>query len=490
MKSIGCILQLLAICLINAGFYNAAMANTSADFSLARMFFDKKNYSATLLLLANEKPTLDSLWLMAESYFRLKQWSDAKPLFEKIISTVKNKKEKQKAAVRIFDILLNQHDLDNSISYYVLLKKDYGNLNGRINYAMGKALYDAQYIDHAKKILSNIKKGDDFYARARYILASMELGHKDKKASIKDYNLIEKLKVVDTVDLAVKEMAILAQARLWADMGNLELARKAYERVSREPFVDVAVDELIRALLAKAEEAKYGLGEFAKMPARFRNQVENDILAKALDVVEAYRKKREITAKKTELETLMAQLMVETGRYDDARVLLAELSQYYTAMKEELTSRSSIWPMFSLDADKHSKNYLIIDELLEYNKDAKRIKEMRDQITESRKLLNELASKTQFILPQNSVLINAKSKQAYLEQSYNQMVINEQEELAKILLKQMAERIAKADFWRAYLVQREMDDNKKQIDAVVGFQEEANNNFEQQFQNIDKGSTP
>src|SRR5580698_2081922 len=132
----------------------SAMSSHAADISLAHIFFEKKNYEAALLALQDITPTLDSRWLAAESYFRLKQWAKAKAYYEEIFSLVKNKAEKKKADLRIFDVLINQHDLDNSISHYVSLKKKYGNLNGRIHYALGKALYDMQYFDQAKKIFN------------------------------------------------------------------------------------------------------------------------------------------------------------------------------------------------------------------------------------------------------------------------------------------------------------------------------------------------
>lgn len=462
-------------------------AKSSNETTLARMFFNKKDYYASIALLEQQKHDIDNLWLLAESYFHLKQWVKAKPYYEEILLMLKNKQDKKKASLRIFDILLNQHDIEGCIAYYVSLKKDYGNLSGRVHYGLGKSLYDAQYLDHAQKILGNIKKGDDFYARARYILASIDLDHIDKKNSIKAFNAIEKLPIIATEDFAVKEMAILAQARLLADIDNLNLAKKAYQRVSREPFLDIAIEELMRLFLAKAKQVAYGLGQFAKIPKKYQNQVKNEFLYNALDIVQSYRKKREITAIKPELETIMAELMIETARYDDARLILGELSSHYLAMKKELLSED-VWPIFSLNHDYH--DYLGINILMKNHKLFNNIKKWSVDIKKSRNDLDDLVDKSSLLYPNNPNLISAKLKQRNLEESYRQLVLSEQKNLLKDISKQIAGKIAYADYLRALLVKYEMDDHNKQIDSVIQFQSKNIETFEQMLKKIEKGSAP
>ena len=132
-------------------------------------------------------------------------------------------------------------------------------------YTVGKILYDQNLLAEAAELFVKVPKGDEYFMRAAYILAAMKLHKVDIKDSILAFNAIEKSPVIAVEDTWVRDLAILAQGRIFIDAGLIREAEKAYLRVPlTSAFAESASYELIKGLIVRSELATSGLGAFQR----------------------------------------------------------------------------------------------------------------------------------------------------------------------------------------------------------------------------------
>lgn len=470
----------------------------------ARTFFRRHDYPAVLLLLEGHAKSLEAKWMVAESLFRLHNYLRAKTSFEQILKETKDPIERRKAEIRLFDVDLLAKDLQGSIDRYVKFKTEYKKATARMSYGLGKALYDVGYFDRADAILRSVPKGSEFYLRARYIMAAIGLDKRSPQASAKLFRQIEDLPMVSVEDHAVHEMAILAQGRIFADSDREDLAAKAYERVSLAgKFGETATIELVRAMLYRAEQARLGDGRFKKSSAFRRELVEKEAILSASRAIGRFRKAHEIDWQRPELLTLMASVLVETKRYEDARIAYDELIGHFRPIEEALVGpkndHSQIWPYFALDYDRKPRpdrrTSLIAgvpESLIKRLPDVKELLLMRARIEESGRQLRALETRAVRLDLVNSkaLLARVRQNQQKIERAYDKVVIRKQTEISHEVANILNRSLAEAEFKRAELVLREMGDLKKKLDVVQDFQSEQNDQFEKSLKELHNGGTP
>ncbi len=470
----------------------AAPVLLEARLGHARTFFRKHDYRTALLMLGDKIESLDALFIAAESNFRLDQFTAAARYFERIVETTKDPIELRKALIRLFDIDIRNKDVQSAVNRYVAYGKKYKNPPAIMRYSLGKVLFDEgsaadnaeraeEFFKRAATILRGIPKGNEFYMRARYIIAAMELGKKKPAQSVKEFGLIEKLKPVSAEDYSVRELAILAQARILAEAKREDLADQAYARVSLAgEFGETATIEAIRTMLARANEAQLGLGRFAKATPFKKQTVQSDALQKALDSVMRYRKVHEIDWHKPELLTLMSWLYVQTKRYADGRLAYDKLIGHYRPIYDELSKEATdnqVWPFFALDFERDllaPRNIAMIEgvpAVLMKNVPAiDEIKAMRNKIEADEKKLRNLESRAQEVASGLPQLQRDRAQQTAIVDAYNAMVQKKQLRIRKEIANNINQCLAEADFDRAALVVHEMRDLKKQQNVVHDFQ--------------------
>jgi tetratricopeptide (TPR) repeat protein len=478
----------------------SALVDIDIHEAHARTLFRKKNFQAAVLALQGKSLTLDGQWITAESLFRLGNYNDAKVHYEQIVTDAKDTIQKRKAAIRLFDVDILLGNVQSSVARYTQFQKDFGQPSGRMKYALGKMLYDAQHFDRASTILRGIKKGSEFYARARYIVATIGLEGRDFNASVKLFNQIEALVPVSTEDYAVRQMAILAQGRIFADNGREDLAEKAYARVTLEnPFGEIALSELIKAMLNRAFEAKYAEGRFNKVGAFRRGLVEKAAIESAQKAVERFRKTHEISWQNPDLLTQIASLLVLARRYDDARLLLAELTDHFRPIHALLlaeTKQEALWPCFALDFERDGSPLPTLlkgvpNSMVKGLGEIQEIMALRDRIELSHKKLHELLEAASLAGVSNIDFLNQASlTQTALEASYVSMALEEQAKIGVKVASLINQSLAEAEFLRARLVQQQMANLEKQVGVVQQFQNDKIELFEHKLNEIDEGSVP
>ncbi len=473
------------------------LSESVANEAHARVMFRRANFLGAVLALGNEPATVEGRWILAESLFRLHRYDEAKARFEQVLTESKDSIEQRKLYIRLFDCALRSGNLPQAIASYEVFKKRYQKAPAIMSYGLGKALFDADYDKRALSLLRSVPKDNEFFMRSRYLLAVMDLDTRPAKASLKLFSQIEKMIPLSVEDYSVRELAILAQARLYVDADREELAQAAYERVLLNgPYGETATIELTRVFIAKAESAAYKEGSFAKVSAYSRELSERSAINKALQVIERYRAVKEIDWNQPELHTLMAFLLVKSGRYQEARLAYAELIDHYRPIYQQLlggagNQANKIWPCFALD---FSEDYLVDGVPVELFKNIVNFGEvikLKERLQDSGRRLKELELKARQWKLSESMTRLAIVRASHQEQvkAYEDMIIFSQEKIRSRAAEVINQTMAEAEYKRAELALLEMQDLKKQLDAAQNFQTKKIENFEETLKENDKGGS-
>lgn len=467
--------------------------------ALARAFFRKNKFHATLSALGEHPLSEDGHFMKGESFFRLSKWAEAKPHFAHLHKEGSNLTARRKAALRLFDIEILQGNLEATIAAYVAFQKEFKTPSARMRYGLGKALYDAEYHEKAKTVLSGIKKDNEYFARARYIIATIGLDKKEYKKTARIFNQIEKLKPVSVEDYAVQQMAILAQGRLLVELGREDLAEKAYARVSKQrPYGDKALSEFIHAMVNRATKARLGEDKYKKTSLSRREVIVRQSLESAVRAAENYQKLSPVDWHNPSLSVQIASLMVEVGRYEDARLMLDELVGHFRSLETKLVQaeqNNSLWNSLKLDFEQSRGEQALMWGIPDnWLKDLTSLKELlsaRDKIELSHKVLEEqLEAAKSMKIASLDIFEKARRTQEALEDAYVRTAIKKQDKINKNIALIINKNMADAEYLRARLVERQMADIKKQIGAVQSFQDEKIELFEGMLKKIDEGTSP
>lgn len=472
-----------------------------AHLSHARTFFRRHDYRTALLMLDGAINDTETRFIAGESHFRLGHLDAAKRYFKQIADETKDPIERRKALIRLFDIDVREHNIQDAIDRYVAFAKEYKKPTAQMRYSLGKALYDTGYFERSEKMLRAIPKGNEFFLRARYIVATMNLEKKKPEEMAKFFGQIEAEKPVSTEDYVVHELAILAQGRIFAQAGKEDLADKAYARVKLAgEYGEVATRESVRMQLTRATEARLGQGRFKKSSTARRKVFEAQAIQAALKSITRYRKASEIDWRKPELLTLMARLYVESKRYDDARLAYQELIGHYRPLYDDFKNEAAdekVWAYFSLDfaREQHkAKKFTMLpgvpDVLVRGLPDVEEILSLRDRIEANQQKLSEQWELSSVLGgSERAAIDDARATQLALVIAYNEMVIKKQRKIKKAVADILNRSLAEAEFKRAELVVLELQDLKKQQDAVHSYQSEKLDAFSDELKKLEEGGS-
>lgn len=463
-------------------------ATGKAYVNYAQFLAEKEQFLSALNVLNEAKiSSNDAHLLKANILYRLSRFDEALPLYQSVLDEISDAEQKRNITIRIFDIYLLRHDLRKSIDLFESYEKNYKNVPAKMCYSLGKELFNAGYNNKASNILSVIPKGDEFYNRARYIMAVINIDKRPLKNSVKLFNDIEKLTPVSVEDHSVQSMAILAQARLYVDAAREDIAAKVYQRVPLfGPLGEKATVELVTILTMRAEMAANKEGKFAKASDGARERIEKTAVADALSAIERFRAAHMIDWKTPELLGATAFLYAKSFRYDEARKAYGLLLDHYRPLYDSIIAgKGPSWGVLELNGQSHEvpevaeefvRNIPELAQLLE----AKRVIKERDQTLDE--LKESYGEKHPLIeaafLRQNKLKVTYAKLQLLVEQKVNAVV---------------AERINKtlafAEYQRAEIARLEMNSLDKQRAANSNFQTEKSREFERELTQIDEGGS-
>lgn len=430
----------------------------------ARSYFRHHDYEKALSLVSDDEA---SILIAAESAFRLGQYEKAKGYFEKLLAN--NFGPKRKIDIRLFEIALALGDVARAEAIYESFPKQ--NRPAKMSYGLGKAFFDGKEYEKARAVLSAIDKDSEFYLRARYILASLDVGVKKPQELVKLFKQIEDEKMVSVEDHGVHDLAILAQGRILVDAKREDLADAVYQRITSGPYFAKATEELVTALLNRANRAKYSLGSFKNASEFARSEEIKKDNAQALLALERYQKTSPIDWQTPNLLALQAELLGKNKRYDEAQVAYGKLFDHYNLVKEQLKD-TKLWDMF--DVDKKTAELALIPK--EFLPKSEEILQLKDQLQKAQEDLLELREAKM----DEALLAEAQTLHDDLKDQYLEIASIKQKEMSEQILASINKQLAEPEFKRAELVLAQMNDMKKQLDAVQDYQTNKIDNFERQ----------
>lgn len=442
-------------------------------------------YNKTILSQQGQIATLKEKWSMAESFFGLQQFAKALPYYRQIFEESKDPAEKEEASFRIIESELLAQNLEKAIAHFKALPKNYQEaLPKKLAYALGKALFDKND-PRARDFLNRVDAGD-YFLRARYLLAVMNLGQVAKGQSIKSFEEISKAQPNSLEDRWVQDLALLAQARIYADAKDFDRALSTYRSISQSSgFYETATAESIKVLLYQRDLLLLGLDRFAKLSVEDRNLLAKDNLDKALDAIFNFSKWQKIDWRNYELLSMMASLMVKARRYQDAKLAYDELIEHYRPIRIALrdpASSPNLWSYFAVNGHGKNRSWILIDgvppSLFEGIADVKEIIALRDRIEASASRLRQIEEEKNLLgksFDQN--IERARINQRALETAYREAVLQKQHDIKKQLALRLDNFLAEAEYGRAEAAIAYMRDIETQLGAIQEFNRENNNYF-------------
>jgi tetratricopeptide (TPR) repeat protein len=492
----------LAILSSSMGWAQEIGEKLPVNVTNARVFFLKHEYLKAILAINGEAKTHGAQWIMAESLFRLGEYKKAEVYFEMLLHTIKDTTEREKIVFRLFDIMIINNDIKKAFDRFKEFQGAFKKVPERMAYAMGKAFYDSGDRYHSKEILLLIPQGNEFFIRAQYIIGAMVLNKQNFQESLDIFNKIEHTVPVSVEDYAVRDLAILAQARIFAENNLEDMAEKAYGRVPlKGSFAETATIELIRMMIYQRDRARLSLDRFKNISLIQRESIERASLDTAIRVLDRFRKEHEINQQHPEILSLMASLMLETKRYADARVAYDKLIEHYRPIRHMLNTindaQNEIWPYFAIDyrqqlGTTHRMSLVagMPSSLLRGLSEIKEIISLRDRIEESGKKLELLEEASTLEAAKNNLnLEQVRAKQHTIENAYRVMVISKQSDLKQKVSHIIDNFLAEAEFKRAFLVVAEMRDKKEQLKVIRDFQSNNIAVLEKRFKELSKGGS-
>jgi len=329
--------------------YPASALTKSAYFQLGNFYFDKKNYEKALEwykeIDANSLTSKESeeyRFKLAYSYFTLKKYTDAEPLFAKL----KDEKGPFNEASIYYFAYLNYLDAD-----YTTALREFERLQGSTTYKASypyyiSALYflNKRYDDVLKYTIPAIETIDQQYKAEMYrLVAASYFAKADYKNSISyyqkfqdldrgaiqnnqdDYQMgyaylklgdqkraIKELEKLSTPD-AFYQSGMITLGEAFIKDGNKQGARNAFFRASKLDFDPKLKEE--------------GLYNYAKL------SYELEFHSVALDAVQEFLKTYPKSTRINEAKTLLGQVLLSTKNYKEAVYILETINNKNTETK-------------------------------------------------------------------------------------------------------------------------------------------------------------
>lgn len=181
--------------------------------------------------------TSDAEWYLAESLFGMGNADIAESRYLAIVQQ-RQHTFREDAVRRLLEIYAMDADTSRFEALYEaeVLR---GGLqpNDLIRYSIAKSFYGRGEVARARSYFQEIQPGSEFFSRSQYFLAAMRLAEGTPEALAESATAFATLADAETAsaeDRAVRDLAVLAVARLHYEAGRVDEAIAAYHRVSDE----------------------------------------------------------------------------------------------------------------------------------------------------------------------------------------------------------------------------------------------------------------
>lgn len=449
----------------------------------ASILMAQKEYARVVFFLKEKATSFEEKMILAKAYSALGENESALRLYRSLYDAAP--KDMQRDLLNeIFFAHLSLNDVGSAAHTYQELKNLDANVLAKVHYALGRALFVRNRYDDARLYLGRVGQNNPFSMRAQYLLGTMETQKKNEHAS-KIFQAINSMPLLSTEDYSVKQLSLLATARLKQEQGQHYEAGRLYQEIQKGTlFGDLALMESIEGYLKLSQEISTGQNAVRPMIAEERPKEASRALQEAVKLLDEYQQNNAIDWTKPKLFLLMIRVLEKSDRYNDARLAADYLVKYFSSIESEYllegfaehlkkqldleNEKINVFPYLPTDM----KNSLpIITTLLE----------MRQTILTNRDKLSVIKQQAK-----SFDLGNAHNKLAELSENQRRIEGAYYREIGRIAIDvrrqiraKVREIVKEAQFLRAEITLKEYARNKAKLDALRTYNAQRFKEFEE-----------
>ncbi len=280
----------------------------------------------------------ESLYFLADALYELGNIGASRVYFERLLA-LRGHEFHDEAILRLMAIASSHGRFDDVDRYYTDYLAVAGtSAPGQVRYLRAKSLFQAKRDDDALAELARIPTGEAFDLRARYLRVAM-LTRQDK---LNDALLVVddllKLKPVAVADREVKEVAILARARLLYELDRLTESIDAYQDIEfGSKHLITMLYEVTLTYVRRGQIALHGTKTDGLTDAARRANAKVEY-KKALRQLEDLRALDPNGLRSADIELLAGSLKLQLLEFDGAEQTFGDVVSRYRAADGELAT--------------------------------------------------------------------------------------------------------------------------------------------------------
>ncbi len=275
----------------------------------------------------------DAVLALAESLYQTGNYVPARTYFERVLR-VPGHPEKDQAIQRLMELSGRMGDLEPVDRYYTQYLKLVGEqIPGDVRYLRGKVLLLGGRADAAIGELAKVPAGSSHDLRARYLIGAALVKQGKLDSALKTFTAVGKAQqLVAKQDKEVRELANIARGRLLYETDRLDESIDAYQEV---PYDSAELTTMLYEVtwtyvrrgqlwLKRTEDARG-----RKLTDEERAHHAKVEYQKAIEQLEALRSLERDTARASDVDLLVANLRLQTKRFDAAQTTFTEILDTY-----------------------------------------------------------------------------------------------------------------------------------------------------------------
>jgi len=290
--------------------------------SLAQILHFAKDYQSSAVVLFDlvgdsgfkSQPIYEeALNMLADSLYQIKDYYGARQYYLEL-ARQGSAKFTQNALIRLIEISSETGDFEGIEEYSNLIKQVQSqSIASDVYYLLGKSLYKKGDISRAIDTLELVGTTSDRYTQARYLIGTILVVKGRMADALRAFEVVTAFSARTKADRQIQDMAWLAIGRIFYEMGKLNEATEAYQRIDRDS--------------ASFDESVYEVAWI---------HIKSGEYEKALRDIEILCLSTDETPLIVQAGVLRGNLLIKLGRYDEAEKVFQEVTERFGPMKDNL----------------------------------------------------------------------------------------------------------------------------------------------------------
>ncbi len=259
----------------------------------------------------------EALYRLAECLFSTRNYYGARSRYREILDRAGQpifREFVQHALGRLIEIAIRLNQFDGVQEYFSRLSQlPPAQVTSATHYARGRFHYHHEEYAAASRSFATVEQGADEFLRAQYHVGVIQVVQDDHRQAIETFTRVSRVEPESSEDRQVVDLAHIAIGALYLELDQPEEAIRSYQNVSRNSrFFDQALYQAAAA--------------FSRMGDSTRAE-------RALEVLTVAAPDSHYIPR---AKILRGNLLLDTGRYSDAREVFHDVVREFRPVREEL----------------------------------------------------------------------------------------------------------------------------------------------------------